>query len=461
MAMTHFAPFVPDAGNPFDNKKAAHLLRRAGFGASPPEIAAAVEKGLEETVEDLFADAPDEEAQFQSVFDSINGRMINFGDPNASAAWWVHRMVSTRVPLREKLALFWHGHFATSVSKIESSQLMLQQIDMLRKHAWGSFRDLLLAVAKDPAMIAWLDGETNTKEHPNENFARELMELFTCGIGNYTEKDVQEAARAFTGWHRDGTNYVFRAEAHDDGLKRFLGKRGKFDGTDIIDILLAQPATDRFLAKKLLRFFACPDPADDVVQEGAELLDRNQLNVKWFLRELFLSKYFYSEACYRRRIASPAEFVVGTLRTLEAKIPVPDLIGNMNQMGQQLLAPPNVKGWDGEERWINSTALAARAQVAKMIPEQNSGPGAFGPHTPVEKFVPTGLQSPREIIDGLVTTLFQGELPEETRRELETFLISNEEGPQPQAFRDDEGFRTGKTRAVAGIMLALPEYQTY
>ena len=152
-------------------------------------------------------------------------------------------MVTTRVPLREKLTLFWHGHFATSYEKVEDPALMHRQIETIRRHAWGNFRELVLAIARDPAMVVWLDGESNTKEHPNENFARELMELFTCGIGHYTETDVQEAARAFTGWHREGAEFVFKADDHDAGRKQFLGKSGRFDGGDVIDILMQQPAT--------------------------------------------------------------------------------------------------------------------------------------------------------------------------------------------------------------------------
>jgi hypothetical protein len=461
MALRFLAPFVPDATHPFDERRAAHLLRRAGFGASPREISAAVDKGLEAAVEDLFAEHPDEEHEFERTFDALNGRLMNFGDIGACQAWWVYRMLTTRAPLREKLTLFWHGHFATNHEKVGDAQLMLQQIDTLRRLAWGNLRDLVLAMAKDPAMLVWLDGQSNTREHPNENFARELMELFTCGIGNYTEQDVLEAARAFTGWHRDGAEFVFVAEAHDPGPKRFLGKSGRFDGTDVIDLLMQQPATARFIAYKLLRFFAAGQPPEPVVAEAAELLDRTQLNIKWFLRELFQSQYFFSEECYRQRIASPAELVVGTVRSLNVKLVVFDLVQQMNAMGQQLLAPPNVKGWDGEQKWINSTSLAARVAFAKMIPELNAGGSQVNPHLPIDELVPANLTVPREIVDTLARVVFQGDLPAEVRRELATMLVSNEEGPQPEAFRDDPGFRESKTRGLLGVLLSLPEYQTY
>ncbi len=305
MAPSLLAPWVPSAAVPFDRRRAAHLLRRAGFGASPADVHKAVETGLEATVDALFDDAPDEEQEFQRLFTAVAGRLANYANDDAVRAWWIYRMRETRVPLREKLTLFWHGHFATSQEKVGDLPLMYHQIETIRKHAWGSIRDLTLAIARDPSMLVWLDGESSTKEHPNENFARELMELFTCGIGHYTENDVKEAARAFTGWHREGSAFSFQADAHDSGRKQFLGKAGRFDGGDIVDILMQQPATTRFLARKLLRFFATPEPPDAIVDLAAGVLERTRLDIKWFLREVFLSRWFYSDDCHRRADCKP------------------------------------------------------------------------------------------------------------------------------------------------------------
>ena len=316
MSSTHLAPWTPTAADPFDARKAAHLLRRAGFGAPPDLVAKAVKDELEATVEGLFDPAEDEEQRFAQTFEAIAGQLVDFSEVDQLRAWWAYRMVRTRAPLREKLALFWHGHFATSIDKVEDAHVMHRQVETLRRLAWGNVRDLVLAMAKDPAMIAYLDGGSNSKAHPNENFGRELMELFTCGIGHYTEDDVKAAARAFTGWHRDGAKFAFSPDDHDDGRKRFLGKSGRFDGTDIIDILIQTPATPRRIATRLLRFFAAPEPPTEVVDEAAALLEKTRLDVKWFLRDLFQSRYFFSPACYRSRISSPAEFVVGTVRTL-------------------------------------------------------------------------------------------------------------------------------------------------
>ncbi|HWC91187.1 MAG TPA: DUF1800 domain-containing protein, partial [Pirellulales bacterium] len=352
----HLRPWTPSQSRPFDARAAAHLLRRAGFGASPVEIAKAVNDGLEATVDGLFDPAADEEAEFARTFEAVQAGFINLDDVSYVQAWWLYRMLRTRVPLKEKLTLFWHGHFATSYLKVDDAYLMHRQIQMLRERGAGSFRDLVLAVAKDPAMLVYLDGESSGKEHPNENFARELMELFTCGIGHYGEQDVLEAARAFTGWHR----FAFNADEHDAGRKQFLGLSGRFDGTDIVDILMQQPATPRWIAGKLLKFFASPEPAADVLDEAAGLLDRTQMNVKWFLRELFLSEYFFSQACYRQQITSPAEYIVGTIRTLGAHVSGTNLLTPMETMGQALLMPPNVKGWDGQRKWINSSTWIAR-----------------------------------------------------------------------------------------------------
>lgn len=461
MAWKYFAPFVPDAMHPFDERLAAHLLRRAGFGAPPAAVALAVEQGLEETIDNLFQEHPGENDEYTALFEQVQGRFLNFGDQNLCRGWWLHRMLNSRSSLREKLTLFWHGHFATSLSKVEDTALMLRQIDTLRTHALGSFRDLVLAIAHDPAMIWWLDGQNSTKDQPNENFARELMELFTCGIGHYTEQDVQAAARAFTGWHRDGDEFAFNADVHDYGTKRFLGKSGKFDGADIIDLLLAQPATSQFIARKLLRFFAAPDPADDVVAEAAEVFDRGQLNVKLFLRELLASQYFFSEACYRRRISSPVEYVVGAMRTLNARFPAVELVDPLNNMGQVLLAPPNVKGWDGEHKWINSTTLAVRTAFARQLSELEPHARGFGPYSPIHDIVPAETKSPAEVVERMARGLFQGELAADARADMERFLVTTEQGPQPALFREDEGFRVERIRNLVAVMLSLPEFQAY
>ncbi len=457
----HFAQFDVGRDGPWDSRTAAHLLRRTGFGATRAEVDAAVAKGLEATVEDLFDDGAAQESEFQETFKRISGNFADFADIGQLQAWWCYRMMKSATPLREKLTLFWHGHFSTSVQKVEESYLMHVQNETLRTHAWGNFRDLVIAISQDPAMLVYLDGESNTKEHPNENFAREVMELFTVGIGNYTERDVLEAARAFTGRQRvSQAIFQFNGELHDNGRKEFLGRRGRFKAEDIIDILMQQPATTWFIARKLLVFFACPEPPDAVVAEAADLFTRARLNVEWFLRDLFQSKFFYSAACRRTRISSPAEFVIGTCRSLGIRMAAGELNQNMAGMGLELFNPPNVKGWDGETKWINSTALAARAAFAERLTQLYSDT-AFGPRLDMTQIVPADLDDPAKAVDALVDQLLDGSLPADARREIATLLVSNDQGPQMMdQYRTDLGFRDQQLRAALGLILSLPEYQT-
>jgi uncharacterized protein (DUF1800 family) len=460
MATVHLAPFVPDKDGAWDGRAAGHLLRRAGFGASRPEIDHAVKQGPEAAVEHLFDDGKAQESEFQETFQRISNALLDFADVSQVQAWWCYRLRQTRTPLREKLTLFWHGHFVSSYQKVEDPFLMYRQIETLRERAWGDFYDLAWAISRDPAMLVYLDGESNTKEHPNENYARELMELFTLGIGNYTEKDVKEAARAFTGWHRDGAKFVFNAEEHDGGPKTFLRKKGNLDGGDILDVLMQQPALPRFIARKLLVFFACPEPPADVVSEAAAAFTRCRFNVRRFLTELFRSKFFYSPACYRTRIASPAELVIGTCRTLGVRLAAPTLRDNITGMSQELLAPPNVKGWDGEKKWIDATTWAARLAFAQAIGDLTSG-SDFGGHLDVHALVPDDMTDPAKVVGLLVDLLLDGELDKEKREELAKFLVTTDEGDKSDQFRDDAAFREQQTRAVLGAILSLPEYHAY
>jgi uncharacterized protein (DUF1800 family) len=334
---------------------------------------------------------------------------------------------------------------------------MHRQIETIRRLADGSFRDLVLAMARDPAMLVYLDGESNTKEHPNENFARELMELFTCGIGNYSERDVQEAARAFSGWHRNGAEFEFHADDHDAGRKQLWQYAGRFDGNDVIDLLLQLPATPRRIAERLLRFFATERPETEVVDEAAQMLTRSQMNLKWFLRELFLSRYFYSDQCLRKRIASPAEYVVGTARTLGLQISGADLKDHMTAMGQELFAPPNVKGWDGEQKWINSNSWSKRREFAVTVANLASDT-PFNPHLEIAEVVPAEITDPKKIVERLAAVLMQGALSGETKAAMAELLVLTGDGPNPQYFREDEGFRQERTRLVLSSLLSLPEY---
>ncbi len=457
MALTHLAP-DPDA--PWDARAAAHLLRRAGFGAAPAEIARAVEQGRDGAVKDLFDDGKDQEAQFQDTFRRLSGSFADFSDAGQLQAWWCYRMLTTRTPLREKLTLFWHGHFATSYRKVDDLFLMHRQSETLRRLAWGNFRDLVIAVSRDPAMLVYLDGESSTKEKPNENFARELLELFTLGVGNYSEKDVREAARAFTGWHRDGAKFHFNAEAHDPGDKEILGRKGNLDGTDVIDALMARPALPRHIARKLLIFFACPDPPAEVVDEAAEVFKSGQLSVKRFLTVLFQSKFFGGEKCRRTRISSPAECVIGACRSFGVRLAAPECRDHITAMGQELFAPPNVKGWDGERKWVHAGTWAARQAFGQRVGDLASG-NDFGPNLDAFALVPAEVTEPKKVADLLVERVLEGTLSKKSRAEFAAYIVAGNEGPRPEDFRNNAEFRSGKIREAVGLLLSLPEYHAY
>lgn len=459
MQRIHFAPYVPGESEPWDPKATArHLLRRSGFGAPPEEVERWANLDLPARVEELFDEAEDQEAQFRETFQRIRGSFVNFSDLAQLQAWWCYRMLTTRTPLREKLTLFWHGHFASNYDKVDSLP-MYRQIEMFRFHAWGNFPELLRAVCHDQAMLLYLDGQTNVRQNPNENFGRELLELFTLGKGNYTEPDVRAATRAFTGWKFEGDQFVLHAEEHDIGPKKFLGQRGAWDGNDIVDILAQQPALPRFIARKLLVFFACPEPPADVVAEAAAVFQEAALNIKPFLATLFASKFFYSPACRYSRIASPVELVVGTCRQLHASLSAQRVRDHLNAMGQALYAPPSVKGWDGEKRWIDSATWMARLAFATEVANLPEG-SAFYPGFPLERLVPAKLVNPGTITAMLADRLLEGRLDSKQRQAITRFLVTENGQPRARKFQMDDDFRNQRIHAAVGILLSLPEYHT-
>jgi uncharacterized protein (DUF1800 family) len=285
-------------------------------------------------------------------------------------AWWIGEMLATPSPLTERMTLFWHNHFATSQQKVKANQLMYRQNVLLRQYALGNFGTLLHAVAKDPAMLIYLDGATSRKGEPNENFAREVMELFTLGEGHYEEHDIKEAARAFTGWSIDPNNgqFLFRHLLHDNGTKSILGQTGNFDGDAVLDILLRQPATAEFITRKLWREFISPVPDERLVRDFAAVFRANRYEVKPLLRAMLTSDAFYAQANRGTLVKSPVELVVGTLGAFDFR---PDDLRPAAVMvaflGQNLFSPPNVKGWPGGEEWINSATLLGRKRFLDLL----------------------------------------------------------------------------------------------
>ena len=406
MARPHpdLQPFEPTEADPFDRIKAAHLLDRAGFGGTPDEVDRVLYLGPERAVDELL-DFPDAPAAEQSRTDlpdlsSLDGVPLTFvarqeamkaaadedarRDLNNSwrrahtqgnleiAEWWLKRMAYGPYALQEKLALFWHGHFTSSSADARGAHLMWRQNETLRTFAAGNFKDFTLAIARDPAMIDYLNNQQNTKHAPNENFARELMELFTLGLDQYTQKDIQEIARAFTGWHNDGKDFVFRKSQHDDGMKRIFGSRMyDLNGDDVVKVLMMHPANGPYIAGKLFRFFAYEEPADDLVKALGALFVEQDHELRPLLRTIFRSRAFYGPYAVGTQIKSPIQLVVGTQRMLGVDSAenrdFRRLRGNLKSMGQIPLMPPNVKGWPGGRRWINTSTLFARYNTAVKI----------------------------------------------------------------------------------------------
>ncbi len=305
--------------------------------------------------------------------------------------WWLNRMANGPRPFQEKMVLFWHGHFATSFEKVNEAYYMWRQNELFRRLATGNWQQLLLDAGKDPAMLRWLDQAQSKKDHPNENFAREVMELFSLGEGHYTEKDITEGARALTGWSLDPITqlFIFRPRIHDEGEKTFLGLTGNLDGDDVIAQIVKQPQAARFITAKLWNFFAGQPPSDELTTAMATVFRANGNNFKPFLRVMFRSEEFYAADIIRNQVKSPVQWLVGSVRMLECELPPPLVSWGMTrQLGQDLFAPPNVKGWDGGLAWITTNTLLTRyndaeALVEGTLPPLNAGdltrkPGGAG-----------------------------------------------------------------------------------
>jgi len=383
------APAAPAPGGPLGYDDARHLLNRVGFGATQSEVERVARMTREQAVRKLLADTrtaavtppPDWVGSAEALrypragekATDIEKKMFQQQQVREGLelrGWWVGEMLATPSPLTERMTLFWHNHFVSSQQKVKLAELMYRQNVTLRANALGNFGDMLHAIARDPAMVVYLDSVQNRKGTPNENFAREVMELFTLGEGNYTEQDVKEAARAFTGWSLDRATgqFMFRRFIHDDGSKTVLGRTGNLDGDQVLDILLAQPQAAEFITRKLWREFVSPDPDAVEVKRIARRFRDSNYDIKVALYALLTSDAFYAPENRGALIKSPIELVVGTLRQFDFKPeePLPFAVAAAG-MGQNLFSPPNVKGWAGQETWINSSTLLARKQFLDRV----------------------------------------------------------------------------------------------
>ena len=447
----------------------SHLMRRAGFGASRQELEERAAKGYEATVEELLHPEEQPAIDDDMLYRYLPGYEGALGPP-INQAEWVYRMVNTQRPLEEKLALFWHQLFATGNSKVDNPPEITQQIAMFRRQALGSFRDLLVELAKNPAMIWWLDNNGNHNGAINENWGRELLELFSMGVGNYSEDDIKDASRAFTGWTiepkiprnplgRFYWNFEYRPEDHDDGEKNFLGHSGRFNGEDIIDIVVKQPATAKFLARHLYNFFVADEPQvpswninppndPDAIDQLVAAYDESDGSLQAMMRLLFNSDFFKNARF--ARVKSPAELVVSTVRLAGSyQGPRPGfnmLAMECNWQGQELLNPPSVESWHTGGEWIDGGALVRRVNFAAGLLGDTSLPGV---KTIIAKLRESGVSAPEEFVDACLDIVGPLEFSESTRSEL--LDHANEDG----GLNWDSEENSEKSERNIGVMLAL------
>jgi uncharacterized protein (DUF1800 family) len=453
----------------------AHLMRRAGFGAPRAELEARVAKGYDATVEELLHPETCESADAYTLLRYQPACLLPGGMPPMGNINWMYHLVNTKRPLEEKMTLFWHHVFATGNSKVDNYDQLLAQIAMFREKGMGNYRELLLALAKNPAMIYWLDNNMNHKTAVNENWGRELLELFSLGVGNYTEVDVREASRAFTGWTiaakiprqpygRFPWQFEYLPEDHDEDEKTFLGHTGNLNGEDIINIIVQQPACARFIARHLYNFFVADEPQvpawqitqprdPEAIDALATSFTESGYDMRAVLRTLLTSDFF-KQARFAK-IKSPAELVVGTLRMVGgAEFPRPhygrDIAMQPTYMGQDLLNPPSVEGWHTGDEWINSGSLMSRVNFAAEMVGNVELPGV---QDIIKRLKAQGTLTPEAFVDACLDLLGPVDMGAESRHEL---VEQAREGGALNWDAADAGQRVAE---MLQLIVAMREYQ--
>ena len=456
----------------------AHLMRRAGFGARRDELEEHSTKGYEKIVEELLDPEPDGGVDIHDLYRYQPwawkpGTVYGMGHTP-----WVYRMLNTNAPLQEKMTVFWHGIFATGVSKVDHYDEITDMVDMFREKGLGKFREIVLGVAKNPAMIYWLDNNENHPDRVNENWGRELLELFTMGVSNYTEDDVRECSRAFTGWSfapklprfpiaRFDWEFEFRPNDHDYTDKSFLGHTGNLDGDEIIDIILEQPATAVFIARHLYNFFVADEaqvpawsvtsPADRAaIEDITTVLYKSDYDLTATLRFVFNSDFF-KEALYAK-VKSPVDVFIGTLRFVGgSELPGPG-IGNLSRqvgyMGQELLNPPSVEGWHTGAEWVNSGSIMSRTNFFTDMISDTSRPGVEEICNLLQE---RGSLSPEELVDGCLDMLGPLNVSKETRDELVEHAASG--GPVVWGQNGERDIMVERLTEMLQLIVALRDYQ--
>ncbi|MFN8557436.1 MAG: DUF1800 domain-containing protein [Dehalococcoidia bacterium] len=438
-----------------ERSRVAHLLRRATFGAGVAEIDAAARDGLQATIDRLLHP----ERRDEDVESTVPRSVFDFTKGVDAVRWWTLRMRYARRQFQEKLTFFWHGHLTSALSRTGGRpEYMVSQIDTYRDLALGGFRDLVVASAKSAAMIRWLDNNQNRKGKPNENYARELMELFTLGIGAYSEQDIREAARAFTGWFERNGEFYFVAQQHDTGAKTVLGHTGSWNGDDVIDILVRQPACARFIAGKLWRFFAYPEPEPEVVDAIAAAFTGSGYSIRETMRAIFTHPAFYSDRAYHALVKSPLDFMLGFLRSLDGKTDGVGLQLFLGLTGHVPLNPPTVEGWPGGREWISTTALLARYNLVSALLR----PGTDQPtHVDVAGLLRSrGIAAADEMLDFFIDLMLDGDLSPAKRKILADYLVA-QDNDRSGPFTLDERTVNNKVRGLIHLIATTPEYQMY
>jgi hypothetical protein len=417
----------------------AHLMRRAGFGAGRDELEARAAKGYDATVDELLNYEAQPPVDPYTLLRHQPAALLPGGQPPMGNVNYMYYLVNTKRPLQEKMALFWHHVLATGNSKVDNYDQLLEQIELFRNHGMGNYRDLLVRIAKNPTMIFWLDNNQNHGTAVNENWGRELLELFSLGSGNYTEKDVREASRAFTGWTfetklprlpygRFPWKFEYRPEDHDDGEKEFLGHKGNLNGEDIIDIVVHQPACAKFICRHLYNFFVADEPQvpawniepprdQKAIDELCAVFRSSKFEMKPVLAHLFKSDWF--KKARFQHLKSPAEVVVGTLRLVGGyELPKPgygELSMQPSYMGQDLLNPPSVEGWHTGPEWINSGSLMSRVN---FVAAQISNPDLPGVRQIIARLKAQNTDTPEKLVDNCLDLLGPVEVGADTKKEL-------------------------------------------
>ena len=484
------SPFDPLGAGRFGPYEAAHLLWRAGFGGTWEEVQGLAGKGLAAAVGSLVDFPPSSE--LAPDFVTLPGEGNRKPDEREKISqlrfWWLNRMVNSDRPLEEKLTLFWHGHFATSFEdKIEAAYPLWRQNQMFRHFALGPFPALLSAHIRDPAMLVYLDNAQSVKDRPNENFARELMELHSLGVGNYTEADVKGAAHSLTGFsvNREKWSFHYNAEEHDPAEKTYLGQTGAWSGDDVVRLICAQPACGIFIARKLLEYFVYEHPEPELLGQAAELLRSSGYDFRKFFRVLFSSQLFYSAKARNAVVKSPVALTIGALKSMRVQPPAGDVLANaLRHMGQDLFFPPDVNGWTGGAAWINSNMLLVRYNFANYLlngvnPDEFH---VFDKKTEGSKrrgFVESQRQdvlhwSPRaqlrdlgidrklltsaDIVDYFINTFLARPVDRELREQLLGFMETDAAGGRRTFSLDDPNFDE-RVHDLAHLMMSSPDYQ--